>query len=253
MNKLRALWTMIERETIRFFTRPNNTMFPTLISSFLYLLIFGVGLGRRIGLENMDYLQFLVPGLVMLNLINGSYSNPSGSLFLSRYLGHIDDILTSPLSYTSMTTAYIIGGIARGFTLGIGAWIIAMPFQVIPIKHPFIALTFMLLTSLVFSCFGIIIGLWAQEFDQLNVFLNFLITPFIFLGGVFYSIQQIPESIAWITSLNPLFYMINGVRYGMIGYTEASLWLGAGILISLSIFLFTICHQLIKHGWHLRT
>jgi ABC-2 type transport system permease protein len=244
--------THLERETVRFFTRPNNTIAPSLVSTFLYLLIFGVGLGRRIGLEGFDYLEFLIPGLVMLNLINGAYSNPSGSLFIGRFLGHIDDILTSPMSYVSLTWVYVISGMARGFVLGLGAWLIAMPFHAIAWDHIGITLIFLTLTSIVFACFGIMVGLWAEEFDQLNIFLNFMITPLIFLGGVFYSVEQVPSAIETITQFNPLFYMINGVRYGMISHTEASLWFGFGILVVLATAMFITCHQLIKHGWHLR-
>ncbi len=252
MSKMTDFWTHLERETIRFFTVPNNTIVPGLISAALYIVIFGVGLGRRIQIPGMDYLEFLIPGLMMLNLINGSYSNPSGSLFMSRFMEHINDILASPISYMSMTWSYVIGGLARGFTMGIGVWLIAMPFTFIPVKHPFVLLFYLTLTAILFASFGIWVGLWAEEFEQLNIFLNFFITPFIFLGGVFYSVNQVPAALETVTRFNPLFYMINGVRYGMIGYSETSLWLGAAILIPLSCGMFAFSYYLIKTGWHLR-
>ncbi len=252
MDKLTAFLTHLERETIRFFTVPNNTLVPGLVSAFLYLVIFGVGLGRRISVPGYDYLEFLIPGLVMLNLINGSYSNPSGSLFMSRFMEHIRDLLSSPMSHLSMTWAYVIGGISRGFTMGLGVWLIAMPFEVVSIKHPWVLLFYLILTSILFASFGIFVGLWAEEFEQLNIFLNFVITPLAFLGGVFYSVSQVPETLQYFTKFNPLFYMINGVRYGMIGWSEASLWLGAGILIPLTAAMWGLSFYLIKTGWHLR-
>lgn len=245
---------LVKRETMRFIKYPNTTLIPGLVSSLLYLIIFGVALGGRIAQENpQEYLLFLIPGLVLMNLVMGSYSNPSGSLFLSRILKYINDVLISPLSYKEMVGAYIIGGITRGVALGVGTWLIGLFFAPIGIVHPLILLVYVLLVTTTFAALGIIVGLWADRHDQLNIVMNFVITPLVFLGGVFYSINAIPETMQTFTQLNPLFYMVNGVRYGMTGVTEASIELGLVLLSVLAITLLLICIHLFKKGWNLRT
>jgi len=253
MRNWTGFFTHLKRESLRFFKVPNNTIIPSLVSVFLYIVIFGAFLGSRIKeIEGIPYIQFLVPGLILMNIIMGSYMNPSGSLFMARWAGNIEDLLVSPVSYFQMVMAYILGGMARGFALGAGTLIIAIIFAKLTITNIFVLLVYVILSSFIFSCFGIFVGLWADKWEQLNIFLNFLITPLTFLGGVFFSIKMIPESIQFLAKYNPIFYMIDGARYGMIGYHEGSFTIGISLLIFLSVLFFLVLVYLFRKGWKLR-
>lgn len=250
-----GFFTLIKRETMRFFQVPNNTILPVIVSTILYFIIFGVALGERIagGGSAEEYLLFLVPGLIMMNMINGSFSNPSGSLFVSRLLGYINDVLLSSLSYLEMVSAYVLGGVIRGVTLGLATWAVGLFFVQVGLAHPLWFLFYAVTTCVVFACFGILIGLWAERNDTLNIPRNFIIQPLVFLGGVFYSIEIIPEALRTFTMYNPIFYMVNGLRYSMTGVQEASVWLGAGILLTLATILVSTCAYVFKIGWKMRS
>ncbi|MCF7871636.1 ABC transporter permease [Candidatus Woesearchaeota archaeon] len=249
-----SFYTLFKREFLRFFKVPNNTIFPQLITVLFYFIIFGIAIGARIKeVAGVSYFLFILPGLFVQVLINGSYSNPSGSLFMSRMWGSITDVLIAPISYTQFTFAYIFAAMLRGLTLGIGAILIAMIFIQVNIYSIWILGLYILLISFVFALMGIIIGLWCKTHEQLNIFINFIVTPLTFLGGVFYTLNMVPKTIATITQLNPIFYMINGVRYGMIGVQDGNIYLGLLFLTILAISLFTIVYLLIKRGYNLRT
>ena len=249
-----GFFTLFKREFLRFFTVPNNTIFPQMVSALFYFLIFGIAIGNRIELNiGVPYLLFILPGLFVQNLINGSYSNPSGSLFTSRSWGNISDMLLAPISYLEFTIAIILAAILRGILLGLGTVLIALFFVKLSIYHPLILIAYILLISFLFACCGIIIGLWAKTWEQLNVFLNFIVTPLTFLGGVFYTLDMVPNIMATITKFNPVYYMINGTRYGMLGIKEGNIYIGIFFLIILNILLFTISYYLIKKGYNLKT
>lgn len=254
MNRWITFWTHLKREYVRIFKVPNNTIVPAMVSVFLYIVIFGQFLGDRIReISGFPYLQFILPGLLLMNVIMGSYMSPSGSLFMARFIGNIHDVLLSPISYRQMVLTYILGGIARGVTLGVGTLLIALIFTPVVVSNVGILLVYIALSSFVFSCLGVLVGLWAEKWEQLNIWLNFLITPLTFFGGVFYSITMIPSTIATITQFNPIFYMIDGTRQGMLGYHEGSLTIGLILLITVSVGLFLLLEHLFKQGWKLRT
>ncbi|MCF7866366.1 ABC transporter permease [Candidatus Woesearchaeota archaeon] len=247
-------YTLFKREFLRFFKVPNNTIFPQLITVLFYFLIFGIAIGSRIKeVSGVSYFLFILPGLFVQLLINGSYSNPSGSLYVARNFGNITDILLAPISYIQFTLAYIFAGMLRGFFLGLGTIIIAMLFINVSIHHFWILIIYCLLISFVFACFGILVGLWAETWEQLNIFINFVVTPLTFLGGVFYTLDMVSGTIATITQFNPIFYMINGVRYGMIGVQDGNIYLGLIFLVIIASILFMITYKLIQKGYHLRT
>lgn len=249
-----GFYTLFKREFLRFFKVPNNTIFPQLITVLFYFLIFGIAIGSRIKeVAGVEYFLFILPGLFVQVLINGSYSNPSGSLFMSRMWGSITDVLTAPISYTQFTFAFIFAAMLRGIFLGIGTILIAMIFMNVMIVHFWILLAYVLLISFVFALVGIIIGLWSKTWEQLNIFINFIVTPLTFLGGVFYTLDMVPPVLATITQWNPIFYMINGVRYGMIGIQDGDVYIGLLFLAFLAIILFWIVFSLIKKGYNLRT
>ena len=246
--------THFKREFQRFFTVPHTTIYPQLLVVFFYMLIFGIAIGSRIReVHGYGYLLFILPGLLVQNIINGSYSNPSGSLFVARSMGFITDILLAPLSYAEMITGYLLAGILRGFFLGIGTLIIALFFIKVHIAHPFLLLLYLTLIAYVFAGLGIIIGLVAKEWQELNIFINFVVTPLTFLGGVFYSLDMVPPLLAALTRWNPLFAMIDGTRYAMIGVHDASIYAGVLYLVILSILITSICLHLFRIGYRMRT
>ena len=253
-SKWISFYTLFKREFLRFFKVPNNTIFPQLITALFFFLIFGIALGTRIReVAGVEYFLFILPGLFVQTLINGSYSNPSGSLFFSRMFGSINDVLVAPISYLQFIFAHIFAGMMRGFFLALGTIVIALFFVNIEIHSWLIMLSYILLIAFLFACCGILIGLWSKEYEQLNIFINFVVTPLTFLGGVFYTLDMVPEWMALITRLNPIFYMINGVRYGMIGVHDGSVYIGLLFLTIASVLLFSWVYYLVQKGYNLRS
>jgi len=249
-----SFFTLFKRAFLRFFKVPNNTIVPQLVTVLFYFLIFGVVIGSRIkSIEGVNYMLFILPGLLVQNLINGSYSNPSGSLYISRTWGSIVDVLTAPISYTAFTLAFVFAGMLRGIFLAIGTLLLGLLFVTPTIVNIWILLAYVLLVSFTFACAGIIIGLWSKTWEQLNIFINFVVTPLTFLGGVFYTLDMVPPLMKTITLINPIFYMINGTRYGMLGIADGNVYLGLSFLALFGGLLFFITFTLVKRGYHLRT
>ena len=261
MRNAYGFYTLTKREFLRFFTVPNNTIFPQMITTLFFFLIFGVAVGSRIALDvDISYLLFILPGLMIQNLINGSYSNPSGSLYTSRSFGNINDVLLAPISSLQFTLAYVFAGMLRGFFLMVGTVLVALAFfafdptLVLPSVHHWgIVGAYAVLTAFAFSCMGVIVGLWAKTWEQLNIFINFVVTPLTFLGGVFYTLSMVPELMARLTQLNPIFYMISGMRYGMLGIRDSDPFIGLGIMVVISAVMFIVTYLLISRGWNLKT
>jgi len=254
MMRFISFYTHFKREFLRFFTVPQTTIYPPLLVVFFYMLIFGIALGARIqDVAGFPYLAFILPGLVVQNVINGSYSNTSGSVFVSRMLGYISDVLLAPLSYLQTILAYIFAGMLRGLFLGVFTYTISLLFFRTPIQHVWLFLTYMLLISYVFAGMGIVIGLYAKEWQQLNIFVNFVITPLTFLGGVFYSLDMVPTFIATITRSNPLFAMIDGTRFAMLGFGEGNAYLGMLYLGVVGAATTVVCVYLFRIGYRMRT
>ena len=248
-----GFWTLVWREIYRFFSVFTQTIFPPVVSSFLYIFIFGLSLGRRIeNVHGLPYLVFLVPGLVMMYVIEGSYSNTSSSLFISRWANNIEELLVTPLSYFEMVLAILIGGLARSLVAAFGVYLVSLFFVQFPIAHPFVVLYFVLMVSLSFSSVGMIVALLAEEFEHLSICTTFVITPLIFFGGVFHSLEMVPPAIKWLTVFNPMFYMINGLRYGMLGVSDSHIFFSTFIVLLIFIALFSLNVYLFRIGFKLR-
>ena len=186
MNRLIGFQTLVWREIIRFFTVAIQTLLPPLVSSFLYIFIFGLSLGKRMGeLHGVPYLQFMLPGMLMMYVIESAYQNTSSSLFISRWANYIEELLVTPLSYTEMVFAVILGGLARSMLIAAGVFLVASFFVQLHWTHPFLIIYFLIIASLTFSCLGMIVALVAEEFEHLSIATTFLITPLVFFGGVF--------------------------------------------------------------------
>ena len=209
--------TLTKREIWRFLKVWTQTILPTAITTVLYLFIFGLTIGRVLPqIGNLTYLQFIVPGLLMMGIITTTYANNSTSIFMMKWLNFIEGLLVSPLSYIEMVGAFILGGIVRGVTIGVVVYLISLFFYSGSIFNPLLFIFLIIIVSLIFSSVGLITGLWANDWDQLNIWSTFLITPLVFLGGVFHSISLVPESLQIITRLNPIFYMVDALRYSML-------------------------------------
>ncbi len=253
MKSLVGFKSLVEREIIRFTSVFFQTLFPPLVSSFLYIAIFGFTIGQQIKhVRGVPYLNFLIPGLVMMYIVEGSYANTSSSLFISRWAGHIQEILVSPLSYFEMVLAILIGGLARSFVTSSGVYLVSLLFTQTPLQHPFVVLVMALFVSLSFSSAGAIMALFAEEFEHLTICTTFVITPLIFFGGVFHSVEMLPPMLRVITSFNPIFYMVNGMRYGMLGTSDVPIAQCLAVVFCFFTLLFSFTVFLFKTGYKLR-
>ncbi len=253
MKTLTGFWTLVRREIVRFSSVFSQTLFPPVVSSFLYIFIFGFSLGNRIQeIQGVPYLQFLIPGLIMMYLIEASYANTSSSLFISRWANYIEELLVTPLSYFEMVLAILIGGLARSLVIATGVYGVSLFFVRSPLAHPEVVLFFLIFVSLTFSSMGMIVALFAEEFEHLSIATTFVITPLIFFGGVFHSITMVPEPLRWLTAFDPMFYMVNGMRYGMIGVSDVSLGQCMAVVAGLFLVLCSATVYLFRIGYKLR-
>jgi len=253
MNMIR-LTTVSRREIQRFLRIPIQTLVSPWISATLYILVFGVIVGSRISfLEGIDYIDFVFPGILMLQLIGGALGQTSSSLYFQRWTHSIDEMLASPMSYSEMIFGYIIGAVTRALAVGAGIYILALLFTDATPAHVFLFIFYVLIISVIFSLVGLIVGLWAEKFEHLTVLQSFVVTPLIYVGGVFNSIDMLPESMQGIARMNPFFYMVDGLRYSMISYSESPILLGSIGLTVVAVVLFFVVWNLFHRGWKLRS
>ncbi len=251
-----AFYTMLRKDVVRMFRIWVQTFLPSVITSSLYFLVFGTVLGSRIGdMQGVDYMQFVVPGLVMLAIVTTSYANTSFTFFSSKFfMRSIDELLVSPMPPWLMIAGFVSGGIVRGVLVGALVLLVSLFFTglTISIHSGLIILGFALLTSLVFALAGLVNGIYAKSIDGINIVPTFVLTPLVYLGGVFYSVHALPEWWQWITYSNPLFYLINGFRYGFLGITDVSLTVSVGILFAMVAALIALNWYFIRTGLGLK-
>ena len=248
-----GFYTLAKREILRFLKVWTQTILPTWITTLLYLIIFGFTIGRALPeIKNITYLEFIIPGILMMGVINSTYANNSTSIFMMKWLNFIEELLISPLSYIEMVGAFIIGGIVRGIIIGTSVYIISLFFYSGRIFNPVLFVFLMIAISFIFSSLGLITGLWAEDWDQLNIWSTFILTPLVFLGGVFHSISLVPETLQIITKMNPIFYMVDAFRYSMLGISESNLLISLFVITFLSVFLFLFTVYLFRVGYKIR-
>ncbi len=249
-----GLQTFIGKEIQRFLRVFNQTLLSPWISAFLYIFIFGYIVGERIDLiQGVSYIQFVMPGIIMLNVISASFSQTSSSLYFQRFAKHIEEILVAPFSHIEIVVGYLVGGVVRGFVVGAGVYGIAILFGGAQIVNVWLFILYSLAVAVIFSLLGLIIGLWSESFEQLTVLNTFVITPLTFLGGVFNSVEMLPEWIQVAVRFNPFFYFVDGLRYSMTGISEANPMIGAALIISLIIGFTVLTWHLFRIGWKIRT
>jgi len=253
MFKRVGFLTLVRREIVRFLSVFSQTIFPPVMSSFLYIFIFGFSIGRRIDVvDGVSFLVFMIPGLLMMYIIEGSYTNTSSSLFISRWANNIEELLVTPLSYFEMVLAILIGGMARSLVISVGVYLVSLCFVSFPIFHIGIVIYFLIFVSLIFSALGMIVALFAEEFEHLSIATTFVITPLVFFGGVFHSVSMLPEALKVLTAFNPMYYMVSGMRYGMLGTSDAGLYTCMIIVFCMFVVLFLLTVYLFKTGFKLR-
>ena len=253
MNIVR-FYTFTKREFDRFFRIPVQTLVSPWISALLFIFIFGSVIGSRIQLfSDFRYIDFVLPGILMMNVVVSAFGQSSSSLFFQRFTRSIEEVLTAPISYLEMVLGYILGAIIRSMVVATGIFILGLFFTSANLDHIFIFFFYIIIVSIIFSLLGLLIGLWAEKFEHLNVLQVFVITPLLYVGGVFSSIEMLPETLQKIAKLNPFFYMINGLRYSMISFKESDVLFGSLFLILFAAILFVWVLLLFRKGYKLRS
>ena len=252
-EKTLGMLTLYRKEVKRFLRVPGQTILSPLITTALYFVVFGWSLGGRLReVEGVPYIRFLVPGLVMLGIINNSFLNTSSSLFILKLQGTIIDLLVTPLTYLEILAAFLAAGTTRALIVGSLTWATAALFVGPSVPHPFEAFLAGVIVSMAFSAAGLIVALWADKFEQVNFIPTFVITPLAFLGGVFYSASMLPDTFRVVLHLNPIYYMIEAMRFALIGHTVERPWAGFSVMLAIAAALVLWALLLLKRGYKLR-
>jgi ABC-2 type transport system permease protein len=246
--------TIVRKEVTRILRIWGQTIVPPAITMTLYFIIFGELIGRRIGeMHGFTYMQYIVPGLVIMSVITNSYGNMVSSFFGAKFGKHIEELLISPLPNWIIMSGYVAGALLRGLMVGSVVLAVSLFFTPIEVQHPLIMLSILLLTAVVFALAGMVNAIFAQKFDDIAIIPTFVLAPLTYLGGVFYSISLLPGFWQKVSVFNPILYMVNGFRYGMLGVSDVSLALTYGVILVAGAILFAWCLYLLHRGTGLRT
>lgn len=244
-----AFTTIVRKEISRFTRIWVQTILPPAISMTLYFVIFGSLIGSRIGTMNgFSYIDYIAPGIIMMSIINNSYANVVSSFFGAKFQNHIEEMLVAPIPNLVILAGFITGGVARGLLVGAVVTIVALFFTKLTIHSFSITIAVVFMTSIIFSLAGLINAIFAKKFDDISIIPTFVLTPLIYLGGVFYSIDMLPEFWQTISAFNPILYMVNAFRYGMLGESDININTAFLILALFTSILFTISLTLLNKG-----
>lgn len=258
MPNSNAVWvayrTIVRKEVLRFMRIWIQTIIPPVITTVLYFIIFGHLIGKQIGdMDGFKYMDFIMPGLIMMAIITNSYANVVSSFYGSKFAKHIEEMLVSPIPNIVILLGFISGGIARGLIVGLAVTFTTFFFTELNIEHPFIIMLVAFLTAFLFSLAGFINGVYAKSFDDVSIIPTFVLTPLTYLGGIFYSIHLLPEFWQSVSLFNPILYMINSFRYGFLGISDISLSTAITVIILFITVLFSISLYLLNKGTGIRT
>ena len=249
-----ALGTIARREVARILRIWSQTLVPPAITMTLYFMIFGGLIGSRVGtMDGIRYMDFIVPGLVMMSVIQNSYGNISSSFFGAKFGRHIEELLVSPMPDWVILGGYVAGAVLRGVMVGAIVMGIAMLFTEVRIPHPLVTLTSVLLGATIFSLAGFVNAVFAKKFDDVAIVPTFILTPLTYLGGVFYSIKLLPGWAEAATHANPIFYMVNAFRYGLLGVSDVPLWVAYALMLAFVAVLGALSLWLLRRGVGLRS
>jgi len=249
-----GLTTLIRREVQRFLSVYTQTIMAPVATAGLFMLVFTLAFGRgREGLGGMSFEAFLAPGILMMTVIQNAFANTSSSLMIAKVQGNVVDTLMPPLSAGEILTGYVAGGVIRGLVCAVAVGVILFPVVGVGLAHGLWAVLFVLLASTMLSLIGLLAAIHAEKFDQLAAITNFVVTPLSFLSGTFYSIEALPEAFQAMSHANPFFYAIDGFRYGALGVSDSSPWVGALILVAVNLALWWGAWRLLASGYRLKS
>ena len=248
-----AYQTIVRKEVRRFLRIWMQTLLPPVITTTLYFIIFGSLIGERIGeMGGYSYMQFVVPGLIMMSVITSAYNNVVSSFFGSKWQRFVEELLVSPTPNWIIVWGYATGGVARGLLVGLIVTVVAMFFADLSIFSAAITISIVVITSVLFSLLGFINAVYANSFDDISIIPTFVLTPLIYLGGVFYSIDLLPDFWAGVSQLNPILYVINVFRYGALGVSDINVTMAFAMIAGFTLVAYLYCLHLLKTGKRLR-
>ncbi len=248
----RGTLALAGREVRRVLTLWTQTILPPVLTAALFLAVFGGALGSRIReIEGIDYLAFILPGLLVMTVASQTVANASTSIFQGKSEGYIDDVLMSPLAPWQIACSYVAGALVRGFAAALGVALVAAPFAG-GVEHPLVAVVALALAGLVFAALGTIIGVWADTFDQHSFVTSIVITPLALVGGVFYSARTLGEPWETLTRLDPIYYLVDATRYGFTGFHESEVWISLLVAAVGAVAVLTLAVALLARGWRLK-
>ncbi len=249
-----GLGTLAKREVLRFLAVWTQTLLAPLVTAGLFLLIFSIAIGPSRGaVMGVPFLTFLIPGIMMMTVIQNAFANTSSSIVISKVQGNIVDTLMPPLSPMELVLGYLAGAVARGLCVAVAITIALALVLGQGVAHPLWALTFVLLGGAMMGAVGIVAGIFANKFDQMAAITNFIVTPLAFLSGTFYSVEALPESLQSFTRVNPIFYLIDGTRYGMIGVSDSAPVAGLMVVSAVTAALMATAYAMLKTGYRLKS
>ncbi|PCJ31785.1 MAG: ABC transporter permease [Gammaproteobacteria bacterium] len=248
-----AFNTLLTREVRRFIRIWPQTLLPPAITMTLYFIIFGNLMGSRIGeMGGFSYIDYITPGIIMMSVINNAYSNVASSFYSAKFQNHIEELLVAPIPNYLILAGYVAGGIARGLCVGLIVTLVSLFFTDISIQHIFVTISMVVLSAIMFALGGFINGIYANSFDQISIIPTFILTPLTYLGGVFFSITLLPEFWQNVSLFNPIIYMVNAFRYGMLGTSDIAIEVAFSIIIACIIALTTFALHLLNKGTGIR-
>ena len=249
-----GVYTLSKREILRFWKVWNQTVVAPVITTLLFLAVMTLAMGSESRMvDGVSFNQFIAPGLIMMAVVQNAFANTSSSLMLAKIQGVIIDILMPPLTGAEITVSLVIGGIVRGFAVGVAVMVSVYCFVPYTMEHAWIGLFYIVSASIMLALMGVLTGVWAQTFDQLSAITNYIITPLAFLSGTFYSIKQLPEFWYHVCHFNPFFYMIDGFRYAIIGYSDGTIGTGMIVITATNVVLWVWVLRMFKSGYRLKT
>lgn len=254
LNKI-GIATLYKREVWRFLKVWNQTLIAPVVTNLLFLAVLSLAMGgaERKGVGNLSYEQFIMPGLIMMAVVQNAFANSSSSLMLQKIQGVIVDLLMPPLSGGEVTFSLVMGGVTRGVMVGIVVYVSLIFFVSPQMHHPLLALFYMVAASVMLALIGILTGIWSQSFDQLAAITNYIVTPLSFLSGTFYSTQYLPTFWQHVSHFNPFFYMIDGFRFALTDYSDGNTDIGMVVLMVMDAGLWVLVRKLLNLGWRLKT
>lgn len=254
MRQLIALQQVAKKEIIRILRIWTQTLVPPIVTTTLYFIVFGKLLGTRISeINGFSYINFIVPGLIMMSALTNAYQNVAGSFFSAKFQRNLEELLVSPIKTPSIICGYVLGGMFRSIVIAVLVSLVALFFTQLQIYSLLVICTIVVLTSIVFALMGLLNGILAKKFDDVAIVPTFIITPLTYLGGIFYSVRFLPPFWQKITLLNPIFYIINAFRYGFLGISDIPIVYSYIILLIFAVLLYTVCHIFIQKGAGMRS